>query len=434
MIIPSIDLQGGQAVQLVGGRERAVDAGDPERWARRFGAAGPIAVIDLDAALGTGHHRAIIMSLVERYRCVVGGGIRTVEQARAWLDAGAEKVILGTAARPELLAQLPRDRVVAALDAVDDEVVVDGWTTRTGATVAERMRELLPFVASFLVTFVEREGRMAGTRLDEAQRLKALAGDARLTVAGGVTTEDDVRALDAIGVDAQVGMALYTGRLSLGRAVFACLRSDRPDGLVPTIVESARGEALGLTYSSAESLARALDTGRGVYWSRRRGLWEKGATSGATQRLVRVDLDCDRDALRFVVEQDGDGFCHLGSPSCFGDFRGLRRLDATLAARRRSAPPGSYSGRLFGDADLLRAKLLEEAAELAAAEGRAEVLHEAADVLYFTLAKLAANGLALGDVEAELDRRARGVTRRAGDAKPSFAAQARGLVRGEVRS
>jgi phosphoribosyl-ATP pyrophosphohydrolase/phosphoribosyl-AMP cyclohydrolase/histidinol dehydrogenase len=113
----------------------------------------------------------------------------------------------------------------------------------------------------------------------------------------------------------------------------------------------------------------------------------------------------------------------------------LRRFSGAAApARPPPAPPGSYSGRLFGDADLLRAKLLEEAAELAAAEGRAEVLHEAADVLYFTLAKLAANGLALGDVEAELDRRARGVTRRAGDAKPSFAAQARGLVRGEVRS
>ncbi|MDA0951393.1 MAG: HisA/HisF-related TIM barrel protein, partial [Proteobacteria bacterium] len=163
MIIPSIDLMGGQAVQLIGGKERAIEAGDPRPIAERFRLAGEIAVIDLDAALGQGDNRALIEELVKLAPCRVGGGIRDVETAIRWLDAGAAKVILGTAAKPEILRELPRERVIAALDAVEGEVVTHGWTTRTGASIDDRMAELAPYVGGFLVTFVEREGRMQGT-------------------------------------------------------------------------------------------------------------------------------------------------------------------------------------------------------------------------------------------------------------------------------
>ena len=147
---------GGQAVQLIGGEALAIEAGDPFPLAERFGKVGEIAVIDLDAAMGTGSNAELIRGLLPVARCRVGGGIRTVEAALDWLDAGADKVILGTAARPEILSQLPKDRVIAALDAVNGEVVVEGWTTKTGRSILDGIRALKDHVGGFLITFVER--------------------------------------------------------------------------------------------------------------------------------------------------------------------------------------------------------------------------------------------------------------------------------------
>ncbi|MFT4977564.1 MAG: phosphoribosyl-ATP pyrophosphohydrolase/phosphoribosyl-AMP cyclohydrolase, partial [Myxococcota bacterium] len=414
--------------QLIGGRELALDAGDPRPILDRLSIAGEVAVIDLDAALGQGDNAALIRELCRSAPCRVGGGIRSVEAAVGWLDAGAEKVILGTAAHPEILRHLPRARTIAALDAVDGEVVVDGWRTRTGTGIAERMAALRPYVGGFLVTFVEREGRMGGTAAERVPALVEAAGDAQLTIAGGVTTAEEVGALDRLGADAQVGMALYTGRMQLGDAIAATLRSDRPDGRWPTIVCDERGAALGLAYSDAESLRVAVAEQRGVYSSRRRGLWRKGASSGDTQTLRRVQVDCDRDALRFVVSQHGGGFCHTGSRTCFGADGGLSALARTVAARRVSAPEDSYTARLFEERGLLGAKLREEAAELAEAlesGDRESIVGETADVLYFALAALAKSGVPLAAVEAELDRRARRITRRRGDAKPEHRGEER---------
>ena len=407
----------GRAVQLIGGREKALDAGDPRPIAERFGRAGEIAVVDLDAALGRGSNAEVIRALLRIAPCRVGGGIRDVEAARGWLDAGAQKVVLGTRAVPEVLRSLPRERVIAALDAEDGEVVVEGWRTGTGATVAERMAALRGLVGGFLVTFVEREGRLEGGDQARAEALVNEAGGARVTVAGGITTADEIAALDRIGADAQVGMALYTDRLDLGVAIAAPLISDRADGLWPTVVTDEHGIALGLAWSDHESLGEAVRTGRGVYHSRSRGLWTKGATSGATQVLLRVDLDCDRDALRFTVRQNDPGFCHRETRTCWGADHGLAALARRLAGRIAAAPGGSYTARLAADADLLRAKLAEEAGELAAAGTAADVAHEAADVIYFTLVAMARAGVPLADVAAELDRRALRVGRRPDDAK-----------------
>jgi phosphoribosyl-ATP pyrophosphohydrolase len=417
MIVPSIDLMGGQAVQLVGGRELALEAGDPMPIAERFRLAGEIAVIDLDAALGEGSNEATILGLCRAAPCRVGGGIRSVEAARRWLDAGAVKVILGTAAKPGILAELPRERVIAALDARDGEVVVEGWRTPTGRGVAERMAELRDLVSGFLVTFVEREGRMAGPNETAIGELAKASGKARLTVAGGFTTPDDIARADRLGVDAQVGMALYTGRLDLGDAIAAPLVSDRPDGLWPTVVVDDMGVALGLAYSDAESLRAAVSRRRGLYHSRTRGLWAKGETSGATQELLRVDSDCDRDTLRFTVRQKGPGFCHLDTRTCWGEDRGLGALARRLIERRAEAPHGSYTRRLLDDPALLRAKLIEEAGELAAAEGHDDVIHEAADLAFFLLVALARGEANLVEVTDELDRRSLKLSRRPGDAK-----------------
>ena len=418
MIIPSIDIMDGQAVQLVGGREKALEAGDPLAVAERFAVAGDLAVIDLDAALGRGSNREIITELVRRYPCRVGGGIRSVEAALEWLDAGAQRVILGTAATPDVLSQLPRARVMAALDGVDGEVVVEGWQRGTGDRVIDRLTELSELVGSFLVTFVEREGRLGGVDLEAARRVIEAAGETPVTVAGGVTTTDEVAALDRMGADAQVGMALYTGRMLLGDAVAAPLVSDRPDGLWPTVVVDELGVALGLVYSNAESLRKAVEDRRGVYHSRSRGLWVKGETSGATQELLRVDLDCDRDALRFVVRQEGDGFCHHGTWSCWGPGLGLGALERRLRVRLAEAPEGSFTARLAREPELLAAKLAEEAGELAEAADREEVVWEAADLVYFTAAALARGGVSLAEVAAELDRR--GLTTRRRDGSQTF--------------
>lgn len=418
MIVPSIDLMGGHAVQLVGGRELELDAGDPRPIATRFALAGEIAVVDLDAAMGRGENNDLIRELLKLAPCRVGGGIRTIERALAWLDAGATKVVLGTAARPDVLRELPRERVVAAVDAVDGEVVIEGWQTRTGRSVLECIRELREYVGGFLVTFVEREGRLGGTAMERVAALVQAAAPARVTIAGGVTTAAEVAELDRLGADAQVGMALYKGLLPLAGAIAAPLRSDRADGLWPTVVVDELGTALGLAYSSPESLRRSVETRRGVYHSRMRGIWVKGETSGAAQKLLRVDLDCDRDTLRFVVRQAGPGFCHNGTATCWGDATGLPRLLATLSGRQRSSPPGSYTRRLLADRVLLRSKLVEEAGELGDAAGREHVTAEAADLLYFAAVAMMRAGVSLADVAGELDRRALRVTRRGGDAKP----------------
>jgi phosphoribosyl-ATP pyrophosphohydrolase len=361
-----------------------------------------------------------VRELLDRAACRVGGGVRDERSAVQWLDAGAAKVILGTAATPQVLRNLPRDRVIAALDARDGEIVTHGWTRRSGALVEDRIAELRDLVGGFLLTFVEREGRMSGLPIERVRELVKLAGPARVTVAGGVRTPGDVAAADRAGADAQVGMALYTGAFDLAEGFAAPLVSDRTDGLWPTIVEDEAGAALGLTYSNLESLQRAIKTRRGVYWSRSRGeLWEKGATSGDVQELLGVSVDCDRDALRFTVRQSGRGFCHTGTATCFGERRGLARLDATLETRARSAPEGSYTARLLSDEALLASKLREEANELAATTSRADAAHEAADVIYFALAAARSRGASLADVARVLDRRALRVTRRPGDAKPA---------------
>ncbi|KAJ2059223.1 trifunctional histidinol dehydrogenase [Coemansia sp. S146] len=212
-----------------------------------------------------------------------------------------------------------------------------------------------------------------------------------------------------------------TGRLELGAALMAAcgLSSDRTDGLVTTVVVDEQRACLGVAYSNGASLAAALASGDGVYWSRKRGLWHKGLTSGATQALVGVSVDCDADALCFRVRQQSPGFCHRQTNSCFGPAAGLTRLAQTVADRRFNAPEGSYTRRLFDDSALLRAKIVEEAGELADATDPADVAFEAADLLYFAMVKCAAHGVSLADVERSLNRKHLKVVRRPGNAKPS---------------
>src|ERR1700704_3263430 len=142
MIVPSIDVINGRAVQLRRGREFVLDGGDPLARLDEFAVAGEVAVVDLDAALGKGSNAGVIREMVRRTPCRVGGGIRDLDTAREWLDAGAARIMIGTAASPEFCGALPRERVIAAVDAEHGQVVVDGWRAAPGTSVLERIHAL----------------------------------------------------------------------------------------------------------------------------------------------------------------------------------------------------------------------------------------------------------------------------------------------------
>ena len=211
-------------------------------------------------------------------------------------------------------------------------------------------------------------------------------------------------------------------KLFVPRLLSNSWKSDRQDKLLPTVVCDERGTALGLVYSSEESVGESLRTQTGVYQSRKRGLWYKGATSGDTQELVRVSMDCDNDALKFVVKQKGR-FCHLDQFGCFGELKGISKLEQTLLSRKESAPEGSYTKRLFTDEKLLRAKIMEEAEELCDAKTPEDVAFEAADLIYFALTKAISAGASVADIERNLDAKSLKVKRRPGNAKGQWAAK-----------
>lgn len=222
MLIPSIDLQNGAVVQLVQGERLAVRDEDVFAWVRRFERFPKVQVIDLDAAMGRGDNLPLVRRVAGALSCRVGGGIRAVERARELLDAGAQQIIAGSSlfkdGRPDLtfakaLAEaVGRERVIAAVDSRGGHVVIHGWKTVLPITAAEAVRALEPFCDEFLYTHVDAEGLMGGTNLDAILDVKR-ATVRRLTAAGGITTQQEIDQLDAHGIDAVVGMAIYTGKL-----------------------------------------------------------------------------------------------------------------------------------------------------------------------------------------------------------------------------
>jgi phosphoribosyl-ATP pyrophosphohydrolase len=402
MLVPSVDISQGRAVQLVGGRRRVLeDPRDPVELASELGRFGPVAAIDLDAARGTGDNLDLLRRICGVAQVRAGGGVRNERRARSLLAAGADRVIIGTAALKPFVARLPRRRVQVALDHSAGEVLSEGWRSGTGQGVLQRAGAAAEVCGSYLVTFVDSEGTMEGLPTDELERLRDSLPHP-LTVAGGVGSSGEASALIRKGLDVQVGMSLYTGRLSPVQTVVGAVRFDS-DGLAPTVARDRAGRVLMLAWSSPESLRRALSTGRGVYYSRsREEIWMKGETSGNTQELLACRTDCDSDAVLFVVSQSGPA-CHTGAYSCFDDCSfSLSDLESVIASRRGGDPPGSYTGRLLEDPRLLRSKLLEEAGELAEAGGVGETAWEAADLLYFIMVALRREGVTLRRVIAEL--------------------------------
>ncbi len=238
MIIPCIDLMGGAVVQLVQGREKALEAGPLDRVLEEFAAFPVIQVIDLDAAIGSGSNESLVEQIAAQRRVRIGGGIRTTEKAKRLLECGAEKIIIGTSAfradglNREFLRELndavPREMIQIALDSRDGRIVIKGWRESLGISAAEIIREAEPYCGGWLCTYVDKEGMLQGTDLNWFRTLRA-ATELEITAAGGITTYEEVEALLALNVNVALGMAIYTGRLDLARlakmSADLCLRA-----------------------------------------------------------------------------------------------------------------------------------------------------------------------------------------------------------------
>ena len=324
----------------------------------------------------------------------------------SYLDRGADKLIVSLAHASDVIGFVPSDRILLLLDVANASAVSD--KTRSGVSgVLLKSPSLELDLISSVSHFFSGSSIFVLSTSPTPPTLHAIR---------------ELRSVGAIPVLPTSQLTLdqsSSSKLSITDAFLAPLRSDRPDGLFPTVVSSYTqgGRSLGLVYSSRQSIVESILSGKGVYHSRRHGLWRKGDTSGATQDIIRINLDCDTDSLEFSVIQNGAGFCHLNRPSCFGELNGLSALEATLKSRLDSAPEGSYTSRLFNDPDLLRSKIMEEADELCSAETGEQVAFEAADLLYFTLTRCIAAGVSLVDIERNLDAKARKVSRRPGNAK-----------------
>jgi phosphoribosylformimino-5-aminoimidazole carboxamide ribotide isomerase len=210
---------GGKVVQLVQGREMALEGGTPLEMLERFAAFPEIQVIDLDAAMSKGSNDDLVELIASRATARVGGGVRSPERARMLVEQGAHRVIVGTAAfqrdlLEEIAAAVRPERLIVALDSKGGKVVVKGWQEATEFTAEEVIQQLEPYCSGFLCTYVDKEGLMQGTDLDWFRRLRA-ATKHELTAAGGITTLEEIRELQRLGIHAALGMAIYTGRLNL---------------------------------------------------------------------------------------------------------------------------------------------------------------------------------------------------------------------------
>ncbi len=237
MLIPSIDLMGGKIVQLVQGEKTALEFENFAEWVQRFSKYPLVQLVDLDAAMGRGSNRELVAEFCRKLPCQVGGGIRSVGDAKAVLDSGARKVIVGSslieisashsneAADPvkasvnaafaqNLCDRLGADRLVFAVDSRGGRVAIHGWKTVTDIEPAAMMQALEPFCSGFLYTHIDTEGLLQGIPLDVIRDLRQKTSH-RLIAAGGIRRREEIEELDRIGVDSVVGMAIYSGLLKL---------------------------------------------------------------------------------------------------------------------------------------------------------------------------------------------------------------------------
>jgi phosphoribosyl-ATP pyrophosphohydrolase/phosphoribosyl-AMP cyclohydrolase len=428
MVISSIDLKDGHVVQLKNGKDLVLQRDDSDALIDEFNKYGEVAVIDLDAALrntdekGNTKNTELLKSLLRRGNVRVGGGIRDVKKARQLISLGAEKVIIGSAAwnanrkdgepilntafLDELVKAIGRQRIIISVDAINGKIAVKGWTETANISLIEGAREAEKYASELLFTCVEKEGCMQGTDMGMVKELRN-AVKCRVVAAGGVNSLEQIVELERMGCDVQLGMALYTGVVSLKDSFIECLDWEKTDGMIPVIAQSEAGEVLMMGYANKDAFERTFKDGKLTFFSRtRKALWTKGETSGHFLQVVKLRADCDRDTVLATVIPHG-GACHTGSWTCFTSEpdakSNMERLYATIADRFANPKPGSYTATL--NDKRVREKVMEEAEELTEAEGKDEVVWEAADLLYFVSVLMYKEGVSWKDVYNELDKR-----------------------------
>ncbi|MGP1587372.1 MAG: bifunctional phosphoribosyl-AMP cyclohydrolase/phosphoribosyl-ATP diphosphatase HisIE [Treponemataceae bacterium] len=437
MVISSIDLKDGKAIQLKNGKEKILEVNDTESLVQEFDKYGEIAVIDLDAALGnsqtdekgyvTTANTKILHSLLQKGNIRVGGGIRSAKQAKHLISLGAEKVIIGSSAwakaedrangkilntefLEELVQTIGKQRIIIAVDAVNGEIAIKGWTETVGIPFIEGAKEAEKYCSELLFTCIEKEGCMNGTNMDYVRNLRQ-AVKCRLVVAGGISSLEEIVILEQMGCDVQLGMALYTDKVNLKDSFIECLNWPKAEketgGLIPVIAQSNAGQVLMMGFADKQAFKKTFETSKLTFWSRTRNtVWTKGETSGNFLKVMKLRADCDRDTVLATVEPQGPS-CHTGSWTCFSsepdESSTMERLYSVIAQRFKNPKPGSYTATL--DDELVREKISEEAEEVCTAKTEDEVVWECADLLYFLNVLMYKENVTWQQVMRELDRR-----------------------------
>jgi len=407
MLILSIDLMNGKAVQLKQGKEKVLEREDVFALLEEFSLFGEVAIIDLDAALGQGDNKQLIFELLKIRSCRIGGGIRDLKTAQEYIKAGANKIIIGTSCRKDWVKKLSKKNLIFAIDAKGDYWSTQGWQTTEKEKVLNLIPELAKNCSEFLYTQVEKEGMLQG--IDKVRNQQVIeSSPIPVTIAGGITSLEDIQWFTKLGANGQIGMSIYTGKLSLLDCFLTQIDFDKAP-LVPTIVQDVdTNKVLMLAYSNRQSLTKALLDKKGIYWSRSRDeIWQKGLTSGNSQQLVQADVDCDGDTILFRVKQINNA-CHFDRYSCFASQKktfDLERLTELLARRKQQLPENSFTTKLFQSSEFRAKKIREEAEELIEAISFEDARWEAADLIFFALTDALAKGVEIGDITNELRSR-----------------------------
>ena len=347
IILPAIDIKDGRCVRLFQGDYDSVEvvAEDPVKTAKEFEAQGArwLHMVDLDGAKEGGSVNSEIVFRVREnvdMRIEIGGGIRDMKTLEFYLDGGIDRVILGSAALedPDFVKEaITRygKKIAVGIDAIDGKVATQGWLDKSEVGYIELAKKIDDMGVSYLiVTDISKDGTMAGPNLGMLDLVNQ-AVKCNIIASGGVSSILDIVNIYDLGMyGAIAGKSLYNGGLDLGAAVVISqklsgkhMKNDvelddnlqryfSKSPLIPAVIQE-NGEVLMLAYMNIEALEKTLNTGYTWFYSRSRDcLWNKGETSGHTQRVVQIMADCDDDTLLIEVKQNGSA-CHTGNHSCF---------------------------------------------------------------------------------------------------------------------
>lgn len=417
--IPTLDISQGKAVLVQHGKVYNV-LGDAMEKANFLSMVPHFQVVDIDAAMETGNNRELIKQICQKYRCYAGGGIRTYEDACDILNSSAKRVIVSTAI-DDLIGKVPKDRMIVAFDIdLNFGVFSKGRLGKMQETLFELIEKYKDQIEMMTITFHDAEGTCSGIPFKQVQEIKQFIDEKgmniKLVFAGGLAKVEELEKLFKMNVVPQFGSGFWNGKFTLGDVFKAmsgfisekkCVEYQGTK-LIPTIVQSVDGQVLGLVFSTPETIKSSVDSRIATFFSRdQMSVWIKGATSGNYFKLKHIHYCCDGTSVRFVVE--GDNFCHTGSESCFGNTdparASLKSVQRLLQMRLASGDEKSYTRKLMNDGYKVHSKVLEEAEELVCASRPEEIIHEAADLLYFILMFLEKQSVSVEDVESELIKR-----------------------------